>query len=261
MVAKSLDAPRAPAQAARYDNTALLERYHRDREPADRDALVERFLPLALHLSRKYHASGEREDLEQVASIGLLKALDRFDPSRGIAFSSFAVPTILGELKRYFRDLGWSVHVPRSLKELAQQLDGATDVLTRRLGRAPTPAELAEHCETTTERVMEAHAVATAHRADSLDAPVTDGHDRLARVQTLAQDEAGFAQAERTADLDRLLAALPQREQLILRLRFREDLTQREIADRVGLSQMHVSRLIRAAIDQLNQMTRTPPVP
>src|SRR4051812_3795996 len=131
----------------RCDDHALFERYGRTRDPADKEALVERFQALALHLSRKYHARGEREDLEQIACLALLKAIDRYDPSKGIAFSSFAVPTIIGELKRYFRDCGWSVHVPRSLQELNLRIAVATEALSPELGRAPTVQELAERCE------------------------------------------------------------------------------------------------------------------
>ena len=218
---------------------------------------MERYLPLALHLSRRYSTAEERDDLEQVASLGLLKAIDRFDPARGIAFTSFAVPTIVGELKRYFRDLGWSVRVPRSLKELAARVNSAADQLMRELGRPPTVAEIAQRCETTGELVLEARALASAHRAASLDVPVDDEHAST-RLETVAFEDDGFGRAERTADLDRLLALLPPREQRLLRLRFFEDLTQREIADRLGLSQMHVSRLIKLAIAALGELANEP---
>jgi RNA polymerase sigma-B factor len=241
----------------RCDDHALFERYGRTRDPADKEALVERFQALALHLSRKYHARGEREDLEQIACLALLKAIDRYDPSKGIAFSSFAVPTIIGELKRYFRDCGWSVHVPRSLQELNLRIAVATEALSPELGRAPTVQELAERCEETPEHVVEALNLTSAHRADSLDAPMTAGEDREPRMATLAHDERGYIEAERAADVDRLLASLPAREQAILRLRFHEDLTQREIADCVGLSQMHVSRVLRAALDELRTLVET----
>ena len=191
-----------------------------------------------------------------MASLGLLKAIDRFDPSRGIAFTSFAVPTIVGELKRYFRDLGWSVRVPRSLKELAARVTSATDGLTRELGRPPTVTEIAERCETTSEMVLEARALTTAHRAASLDVPV-DGEQTSTRLETVPFEDDGFGRAERAADLDRLLSRLPPREQRLLRLRFFDDLTQREIAERLDLSQMHVSRLIRTAIDELREAGTT----
>src|SRR5215218_7711935 len=240
---------------ARCDSQALFERYRRTGDPADKEALVERFQALALHLSRKYHSRGEREDLEQIASVGLLKAIDRYDPSKGVAFSSFAVPTIIGELKRYFPDCGWSVRVPRSLQELNLRITAATEQMSPVLGRSPTVEELAERCETTPEHVVEALSLGSAHRADSLDAPTrTDGDDSETRMATISYEESGYAEAERAADVDRLLSTLPARERAIVQMRFHNDLTQREIADRVGLSQMHVSRLLRAALDDIRRL-------
>jgi RNA polymerase sigma-B factor len=237
---------------------ALLERYHRERDPQVREELTKRFLPLALSLSRRYHSLSEREDLDQVASLALLKALDRFDPTRGSAFSTFAVPTIVGELKRYFRDCGWMVRVPRSLQELAARVDAATEQLTRQLGRPPTVAEIARSCETTSESVLEGHAAASAHFPDSLDTPLRDATEAMTRIDTIPSEDAGYVRAEHAADLDRLLAGLPAREAAILRMRFHEDMTQAQIAERVGLSQMHVSRLIRNAIDELGRSVHPP---
>jgi RNA polymerase sigma-B factor len=244
----------------RYAVAALFARYRRDRDPATRDQIFERFYALARHVSRKYRAAGELEDLEQVAALALLKAIDRYDPARGVAFSSYAVPTMLGEIKRYFRDLGWIVHVPRSMQELGQRLSSANDELTRAYGRAPTVAELAVACDTTVEAIVEARTLASAHRADSLDAPVAGEDGRTRRAELIPVDDAGFAGVEHRADLDRLLRELPQRQQDILRLRFREDLTQRQIADRIGLSQMHVSRLLRTAIADLQAVADAPPL-
>jgi RNA polymerase sigma-B factor len=240
-------------KAADY-TAALLARYHRERRGADRDALVARHRPLALSLVRRYAKLEDRDDLEQVAMIALIKAIDRFDPSRGLAFSSFATPTILGELKRYFRDLGWTVRVPRDLQELAIRVDHVAGELTSDLGRVPTVNEIARHCGTSTERVLEARAIATAHRPISIDAPSNDD-DEQPRSASVATEEAGYAQAETAADLERLLASLSERERTILRLRFEEDLPQREIGERLGISQMHVSRLIRTTITQLQQST------
>jgi RNA polymerase sigma-B factor len=234
------------------DPATLLLRYSRDGERADRDALVERYRGLALSLARRYGSAEDRDDLEQVAMIGLIKAIERFDPRRGLAFTSFATPTILGELKRHFRDLGWMVRVPRDLQELSVRIAHVADELTSDLGRVPTAAEIAGYCGTTIERVVEARAMVTAHRALSLDAPA-DEEDEEPRSVSVAVEDPGFASAERTADLDRLLASLTAREQLILRLRFQEDLPQREIGARLGISQMHVSRLIRTAIARLQQ--------
>src|SRR4051794_30238935 len=171
----SASAPRGLSRGAR--DAALLERYRLDRDPGDREALVERFLPLAHHLARRYGNGSEREDLEQVAALGLVKALDRYDPSREIAFTSFAVPTILGELKRYFRDLGWSVRVPRALQELAASVEVAVEELTQELGSTPTTSQIAGRCGASVEHVLEARALGSAHFADSLDRPQRQDDD------------------------------------------------------------------------------------
>jgi RNA polymerase sigma-B factor len=249
MAPLTLDTPARAGHPSRRDEHELWERFQLDRDPRDRAALVRRFLPLARHLSRKYHGAGESDDLEQVAALGLLKAIDRFDPSRGIAFTSFAVPTILGELKRYFRDLGWTVRVPRSLQELGQRVNRTAEAMQLELGRSPTVAELAERCECTPEEVIEARNLPSAHHAVSLDAPVDD--DAATRLETLGREDEGFRRAEASADADRLLATLPARERAVLHLRFREDLTQQAIADCLGTSQMHVSRLLRTTLASL----------
>lgn len=232
------------------DEETLLRDYQRTRDAATRAELVARFLPLARHLARRYHGQAEREDLEQVAAFALLKAIDRYDADRGLAFTSFAVPTIVGELKRYFRDHSWSVHVPRSVKELKVKLDAGTRALSPTLGRSPTPLELAQHTGATVEQVMEALAAKTAHRADSLDRAHSDDGDT--GIDLLGgRVDPGYAHAENATLVQSLLATLSERERLILRLRFHDDLTQAEIGARLGISQMHVSRLIRKAITQL----------
>ena len=207
-------------------------------------------MPLARHLARRYRASDEAEDLEQVASLALVKAVDRYDPSRGIAFTSFAVPTIVGELKRYFRDLGWSVRVPRSLQEFGARVEHAVEELRAAYGRTPTTFELAEHLGETIERVLEARSISSAHRADSLDRP-TDEDGEVSRGSLIGSVDAEFERIEAAADVERMLDRLPGRMGMILRLRFGEDLVQREIADRVGISQMQVSRQIRDALELL----------
>jgi RNA polymerase sigma-B factor len=231
------------------DVTALFERYRQGDEGA-KEQLVERFLPLARHLARRYLSGPEREDVEQVAALGLLKAIERFDPQRGLAFTSFAVPTILGEVKRYFRDLGWTVRVPRSIQELVPKVEKATEALTGKLGHTPTAEEVAAYCGVSVEDVLEARGSASAHRADSLDRPVAEEGD-ASRGDLMGDVDPGFAHVEQAVDVQRLLTALPEREQRIVRLRFEHDLTQREIAEHVGLSQMHVSRLLRDALTQL----------
>ena len=241
-------------RAARAEeDRRLLTAHHRHGDPAARDALVERFLPLARQLARRYQRTGEPlDDLVQVASLGLLKAIDRFDPERSTAFSSFAVPTILGELKRYFRDKGWSVRVPRDLQELAVRVDRLGEELSRELGRAPTPAEMAENLGVTTEQVLEAREAAGAYRAVSLDKPRTDDEDAgEAYAEAVGGEDPGFGLAEDAATVQKLMRVLTDREREVLRLRFVEDLTQSEIGARVGVSQMHVSRLIRQSISRL----------
>jgi RNA polymerase sigma-B factor len=243
-------APDARAARAREDRR-LLERYHRTGDPGAREALVERFLPLARQLARRYQRGGEPlDDLVQVASLGLLKAIDRFEPNRPTAFSSFAVPTILGELKRHFRDRGWSVRVPRDLQEMAVRVDRVADEMARTLGRAPTPTEIADEVGTTTERVLEAREAAGAYRAVSLDRP-RDEEDDETVPEVFGIEDPGFGLAEDAATVESLMAVLGDREREVLRLRFAEDLTQSEIGARVGVSQMHVSRLIRQAIARL----------
>ena len=235
------------------EDRRLLLRYHRDGDPAAREQLVARFLPLARQLARRYQRGGEQlDDLTQVASLGLLKAIDRFDPARETAFSSFAVPTILGELKRHFRDKGWSVRVPRDLQELAVKVDRVGDEMARELGRAPTPAEIAERTGTTLEQVLEAREAAGAYRAVSLDRPRTDEEeDGDSYADAVGAEDPGYTIAEASATVDRLMRVLSDREREVLRLRFEEDLTQSEIGTRVGVSQMHVSRLIRQSIARL----------
>jgi RNA polymerase sigma-B factor len=245
--------PGDDARAARArDERQLLVRYHRDGDRAARDALVERFLPLARGLARRYQSGGEPlEDLEQVASLALLKAIDRFDPDRPTAFSSFAVPTILGELKRHFRDRGWSVRVPRDLQEAAVRVERVSNDLSRELGRAPTPAEIGAQVGITTEQVLEAREAAGAYRAISLDRPREDAEEPEHVSESIGEEDPGFSLAEDAATVERLMAVLSDREREVLRLRFAEDLTQSEIGRCIGVSQMHVSRLIRQALERL----------
>jgi len=250
-------------RAARaQEDRRLLIRYHREGDPAAREQLVTRFLPLARQLARRYQRGGEQlDDLIQVASLGLLKAIDRFDPARETAFSSFAVPTILGELKRHFRDKGWSVRVPRDLQELAVKVDRVGDEMSRELGRAPTPAELAERTGTTLEQVLEAREASAAYRAVSLDRPRSeDEEEGDSYADAFGAVDPGFGLAEDAATVERLMRVLNEREREVLRLRFAEDLTQSEIGQRVGVSQMHVSRLIRQSIARLRDEADAPDV-
>jgi RNA polymerase sigma-B factor len=240
----------------------LFARYRRRGDLAARDELVKRFLSLATRLAQRYHRGTEPlDDLVQVASVGLLKAIDRFDPERGSAFSSFAVPTIAGELKRYFRDKGWALRVPRDLQELAQRVNRTTDRLVCELGHTPTVAEIADALEITPEQVLEARETATAYRAESLDHPIGDDQDATPVVDTLGAHDPGYLQAEHSATLQAMMSVLSDREREILRLRFAEDLTQSEIGHRVGLSQMHISRLLRQALTRLRETAQPSQTP
>jgi RNA polymerase sigma-B factor len=247
------------ATMRRHEERRLLRLYHGTRDAGAREELVHRFLPLARQLARRYQRRGEPiDDLVQVASLGLLKAIDRFDPARQTALSSFAIPTMLGELKRYFRDHGWAVHVPRGLQERIARVDEATEALWREQGRAPTPAQVAERTQHTVEQVLEARQAAGARWAISLD-PSGDEEDARALVDRFAIDEPGFLLAEDAATTERLMCALTDHEREILRLRFREDLYQSEIAERVGVSQRQVARQLRRSIEALHETTRHHP--
>jgi RNA polymerase sigma-B factor len=239
------------AHVRRSEERTLFARLHQEPGPSARDAILARFMPLARQLARRYRNLEDIDDLEQVAAIGLVKAIDRFEPERGLAFSSFAVPTILGELKRHLRDRGWSVRVPRDIQERAMRVDRVSNQLVSELGRAPTVAELAEHVDSTVELVLEALQAVTARHAVSLDQPRRDGEDGDERVLEVAVIETGFALAEDAAVIERLTAFLSERERAILDLRFRADLTQSQIAEIVGTSQMQVSRIIRNTIERL----------
>jgi RNA polymerase sigma-B factor len=227
----------------------LLCRWHEDGDRAARAALAERMLPLARSLARRYVGKGEPlDDLEQVASLGLLKAIDRFDVSRDVRFATFAVPTIAGELKRHFRDRGWMLRVPRDIQELSARVVRGREVLTRELGRSPTVPEVAEALGTGVEQVLDALRAADAYRMMSLDEPLAEGAGAL---EAIGGDDEGYALAEHRVLLRRGLDRLGEREREIVRLRYYEGLTQREIARAVGVSQMHVSRLIRRSIDSM----------
>jgi RNA polymerase sigma-B factor len=232
----------------------LLRRWHEDGDRAARGELAELMLPLARSLARRYAGRGEPlDDLEQVACVGLLKAIDRFDVSREVRFATFAVPTIAGELKRHFRDRGWMLRVPRDVQELSARVARARETLTRELGRAPTVPQLASTLGVGVEQVLDALCAADAYRMLSLDEPLADGSGSL---EAIGGDDGGFELAEHRVLLRRGLDELGPREREILRLRFFEGLTQREIAACVGVSQMHVSRLIRRSLAVLHDRIR-----
>ena len=241
----------------------LFRRYRDDGDLAARDALTAQFLPLARHLAGRYgRHSTQAEDLVQVASLGLLKAIGRFDPDRGIPFSSFAAPTIVGELKRYFRDKSWTVRVPRDLQELSLKVGRAADALEGELGRAPTAAQVAERVGVGVEQVLDARVAAGARTGVSLDRPYGDADGQRASLgETFGVIDQALDRAEDAVTVERLMTVLDERERLVLRLRFVEDLTQAEIGERIGISQMHVSRLIRRSIARLQVAAGESPSP
>ena len=219
-----------------------------------RSVLIEQHMPLARSLAVQYrHAREPLEDLCQVANVGLVKAVDRYDPARGIAFTSFAVPTILGELKRHFRDRTWTIHVSRGTQEAIARVEKASEGMRQQLGRYPSANEVAHATGMSVEEVTEARLAAGASRLASLDAPITARDDAgdMGLADTLGRDDDGLDRVENALWLEQLSGTLTERQREVLRLRFVEDLVQREIAERVGLSQMHVSRILRDTLAQL----------
>lgn len=228
--------------------------YQRTGDLAIRDELVAAHLRLAIHLARRFANRGvPQDDLDQVAALGLLKAIDRFEPERGLEFSTFATPTILGELKRHFRDKGWAVRVPRRVQELHVRLHAMVGELTHQLGRSPTVAELAHAARATEEEVLEAMEAAQAYRSGSIDAGDGDTEPHV----HLGGEDADLFAAENQVFVEELLARLPPRERLMLRLRYFEEMTQTEIAARLGISQMHVSRLLARVLADLRARIET----
>ena len=226
-----------------------------------RDELATRFMPLARSLALRYRRSSEPlEDLLQVASLGLIKAIDRFDPGRAVAFSSYAVPTILGEIRRYFRDHTWAVRVPRGLQELSVRVDRAVGELSEKLHRQPSIMEIAGAVGATEEEVLEALQAGAAYHAVSFETPTGGSGEDVATVaDSLGGDEHGFDRAEERAVRAGLLKALSARERQVLRMRLADDMTQAEIGARVGVSQMQVSRIVRQALQRLRDAAERSP--
>ena len=216
-----------------------------------RDRAIEAWLPLARNLAARYHGRGEpADDLLQTATVGLIKAVDRYDPERGVEFVGFAIPTVLGEVKRHFRDRTWSVRVPRRTQELRMALTEANNVLVQKLGRSPTVADVAAHLGITEEQVLEGLEGARAYSAASLSAPVS-GDESMSLSDTLGADDHEYEMTELRMVLGTVMARLDERERTILSLRFYGNMTQSAIAERIGVSQMHVSRLITRALAKL----------
>lgn len=250
--------PRAVAPAHSIDTNILAYRWRERGDRAARDELFNRFLPLARKLAGRYTNPHEPlEDLVQVASVGLLGAIDRFDPRRGVRFPAFAIPTILGELKRYFRNTGWSAHVPRGAQEMALRVDRAARQITAQTGRHPRVEELAEYLEVRSEDVLAGLDAGTAHYSVSLDAPVSnaDGDEPDALGDSIGHEDDSYALVETTIALSAAVARLPYLERRALALRLDCDMKQTEIARELNCSQMQVSRLLRRAAAKLREMT------
>ena len=250
--------PDARAERARRRSRELFGTY-RDGDSSEsarlgaRDDLVTLHLPLVEHCARRFRNRGEPfEDLVQVGTIGLIKSIDRFDVDRGVEFSTYATPTIIGEIKRYFRDKGWAIRVPRRLQELRMQISSTAAELTQSLGRSPTPRELAEVIGCTVDDIVEGIESSNAYSTLSLDAAEDAGDEGgVSMLEMMGLDDAGLEHIEIRESIKPLLEALPPREKRILLLRFFRNKTQSEIAEEIGVSQMHVSRLLSRTLDQL----------
>ena len=251
----SAKAPTTPgASEALADEKSLLRRYAQARDEAAREEVVRRFLPFARSLAMRYSGGVEpSEDLVQVASLGLVSALERFDPDRGVPFAAFASPTILGELRRHFRDRVWTLRVPRGLQERIRDVEGAIAKLSHELERSPTVAEIAAMLETTEADVLEAFEATVARRTVSLDQPMhsSEPGDEAPMAERIGTEDVNFELVEDREAIEASADVLSELEREVLRLRFAEDLTQSKIAERVGYSQMHVSRILRRALEKL----------
>src|SRR2546421_1245354 len=248
--------PTGGVPSSALSSSQLFERWRQSGDRGVRDELIERFLPLARKLARRYVRSSEpSEDLVQVASLGLVKAVERFDPRRGFAFTSFAVPTIVGELKRYFRDTAWALHVDRAAQERARKIAEAQSEISARTGRPPRVDELAQYLELSDEEVLEGLQTAEVYGAISLDAPVVGDQDASTRGEAIGAVDEPLERIDARATIFAAARHLPAREREILYLRFGEDLTQSQIAERVGISQMQVSRRLRRSLQRLRELT------
>lgn len=236
------------------DTSDLFEELTRTRSRRTRNRIVEENMGLAIHIAKRFNArAGRDDDIEQVAMVALVKAVDRFDPSMGVPFASFAGRTIEGEIKRHFRDATWSVKVPRGAKELHLAVRRGSDELSTRLGRSPTVPEVANHLQLSEDDVITGLSVGEVRRVESIDPPTADDGTSSDRQRAVSRADRGFVDVENEAVVERLLASLPEREREIVRLRFDEEMSQVDIAAVVGVSQMHVSRLLRRALAQLRE--------
>ncbi len=250
-----------PARASKTDAATpeLFREYQRSRDPKIRDRLILAHSNLVRYLARKFANRGEPlEDLIQVGMIGLMNAIDRFDPTRGIRFATYATPTVMGEIRRHFRDRGWAVKVPRRLQELSLAVNKAMDGLTQELDRAPTVAEIASRLEVTEQEVLEAMELGEMYELPSLDTALGDDSEdtRGALSDFVGEMDDEMERFERRARLAQVLRTLPPRERQILELRFLSNLSQTEVARRLKISQMHVSRLQHRALERLRRLVR-----
>jgi RNA polymerase sigma-B factor len=248
----ALERPTQEIELERSADAELLRRYHEDGDVRARQTLIERHLGFVRRLAQRYAHRGETlDDLTQVGCVGLIKAIDRFDGQYRVGLSTYAAPNVLGEIKRYFRDKGWAMRVPRDVQELNVKLGRVVDELTVRLGRSPSVEELAEATKTTPEQVVEALDSSHAYSAMSLSEHGRDADDANDPMEALGEEDRGFLRSENRYMLRQGFERLPPRERAILHMRFFQGLTQSEIADHVGISQMHVSRLIRQSLDRV----------
>jgi RNA polymerase sigma-B factor len=245
----------APPQTARGVATDALFSAARQGDRVARETLIVRYMPLARKVARRYWSSSlPNEDLTQVANLALVKAVDRFDPDRGRPFEAFAIPTMLGELRRHFRDSSWAVHVTRGAQERSKTVQDAVKLLSREHGRTPTVQQLALYLEISEEDVLDGLQAAQAYTASSLDAPVQNGEEgETSLASILGEHDSGYEQVETEILIENALASLTDREQRLLQLRFVEELTQAQIGEQLGVSQMQVSRLLRAALAKLRE--------
>jgi RNA polymerase sigma-B factor len=243
---------RAGTPRGRPDEAEVEALFARMPDPAARDEIATRFVPFAEYLARRFVGRGESvEDLTQVAMIGLLNAIDRFDPSREVQFSTYAAATIVGELKRHFRDKGWALRVPRRLQELAVRVNRVLPELTQSLGRSPTIPELAEHLDVGADEIADAMDAVQAYSTSSLDTPIGEGAQ--APIDSLGEDDPSIALLDEWSSLAPAVAELSPRDRRVLYLRFFRGLTQSEIAEDVGVSQMHVSRILTQTLEKLRR--------
>jgi RNA polymerase sigma-B factor len=257
--AKSNESPPAAVPAGANGDRALFVRWQRDRDEAAREALVKRFTPFTRSLARRYSRSSEPfDDLVQVAMLGLLKAIDRYDAERGHSFQSFAVPTVLGEMRRYFRDSSWALHVPRGSQERALKVRAAHEQLMDERGHAPTVDELAGYLRCDVEQVIDALQALNVYDTVSLDAPRPGAPENASFAESIGEDDSRYELVELDVTVASALRELPPRERSVLHMRFVEDLTQTQIAHNIGVSQMQVSRLLRRSLDQLRELADPP---